>query len=251
MSQLPIKAVIVDDEPNGQIVLNELLRKHCPVVQVVGKASNIQEAFTVITAEKPHIVFLDIQMPNGNGFDLLRMFEEIFFKVVFVTSHHQYAINAIKFNALDYLLKPVDVNELKQAVERAKQNIKQNGLSNFIEFIDDSKQEIKLPIHQNHEVLLVPQSVMVTITGDDNYSEVLTTSNEKYVLSKTLKEIELYFSHSNKFIRVRRELLINADHIVSYSKTEPCIIKLSNNISIEVSRRKRQEVLEVLRQIRG
>src|SRR5688572_24557710 len=114
-----LEAVIVDDEHKNRQLLASLLQTHCPLVRVVAEADNVETAFHEISQKRPQLVFLDVQMPTGNGFQLLEAFDHVFFDIIFVTSYDQYAINAIKFSALDYLLKPIDVNELKTAVAKA------------------------------------------------------------------------------------------------------------------------------------
>lgn len=244
-----IRALIIDDEQNSQIVLAELLNRYCPEVEVLDFASNIAEAKDKIEKLEPDLIFLDIQMPNGSGFDLLKNVDSTKFQVIFVTSHHQYALNAFRFNALDYLLKPIEIKDLKESVKRCFRRKNDEGLQNFMDFMDESKTDKKLMLHHQNQVVLVPTSEIKWIKGEDNYCKISCSSGDEYVLSKTLKEIELYYSKSNKFIRVRREIVLNIDFIRSYSKSDPCIITLRDQTEIEVSRRKRTEILEALRRM--
>ena len=113
-----VRAVVVDDEKKGRHLLQNVLDKYCPEVEVVGEAENVKSAYALINEQNPDLVFLDIEMPNGNGFDLLKMFESVKFDVIFTTAYGHYAIKAIKYSALDYLLKPIDIDDLRVAVEK-------------------------------------------------------------------------------------------------------------------------------------
>lgn len=249
MSEIP--AIIVDDEKNSRIVLEELLKKYCPEVSIVDCASNIDDAYKIIREKEPQLIFLDIQMPNGNGFDLLNRFQKIPFQVIFITSHSQFAINAIKFNALDYILKPVDIEDLKTSVRKATEAIthQRNRHLQIINLINDfsQKQEKKLMVHDKENVQLINISSVVYIKGEGNYSKITTTENQSFVCSKTLKDFEDYFNNHANFIRIHKSIIINTNHIKQYSKTEPCIINMVNGKDIEVSRRKRQEILDKLK----
>lgn len=247
-----LTAIIVDDELNGRIVLSELLKTFCPHVKQLGMAKDVDEAYRLIIDLKPELVFLDIQMPNGTGFQLLQKFVPLPFQVIFVTSHHQYAINAIKFNALDYILKPIEIEELISSVERAFQHRDQNGkqqqqIVNLINMFDPEVEEKSMLLHQHDHVRLVKISQINFILGESNYSVIHTVSGEKFISSKNLKEIEEFLHFHKHFVRIHKGAIINASHIKQYSKTDPCIILMSDDTEFEVSRRKRQEVLDFLR----
>ncbi len=247
-----ISAIIVDDEKNSRIVLNNLLLNFCPAVQVVGEAANAEEAFAIISDKNPDLVFLDIQMPTGNGFTLLQKFQHVPFEVVFITSYDEYAINAIKFNALDYLLKPVVIDELKEAVRKAVERLQDKSqrnasMQNLIHNIDKDILDQRISFHKNDQVRYIAVRNISYVRSDGNYSIVVTDQNETFSSSKTLKEYDDYLSAFPGFIRVHRNCLINVRELKSYSKGEPCIITMENGETIEVSRRKKQEVLEALR----
>jgi len=155
-----LSCIIIDDEPSGRIVLKELLVKFCPNVEVLGEAENIIEAYAEIKKKNPDFILLDIQMPGGNGFELLKKFEVIDFEVVFTTSYEKYAISAIKFSALDYLLKPVDVPDLLASIEKVKKTReeKQNNqplIVNLLNNLDETNTEKKLALHHQDKVKLL------------------------------------------------------------------------------------------------
>jgi two-component system LytT family response regulator len=247
-----LNAIIVDDEERSRKVLRRLLASFCPEVKIVGEAENIDEAFVVINKATPQLVFLDVQMPTGNGFTLLEKYKEVPFDVVFVTSFDQYAISAIKFSALDYLLKPVDTNELRKAVDRALSKSRlitdrQVQIVNLLNNIDPAVKEKRISVHKNESVVFVNLSDIIHIEADDRYSLVKTFQLETYTLAKTLKEIEDFLCNDNLFIRISRSLIVNITHVKSYTKDDPCMITMSDGMVFEAPRRKKQEILKMLK----
>jgi two-component system, LytTR family, response regulator len=245
-------AILVDDEKHSRIVLAELLKNCCPEIEVIAEANQIELAYQLIQLQKPDIVFLDIQMPNGNGFSLLQKFDNINFQVIFVTSHNQYALNAIKFNALDYILKPVDIDELKNAVKKAvsaqsAKQYQQAQLINFIHNMDDSETEKKMLVHDKDNVRLLPIHQIISVQGQSNYAKIILDNNENFVTSKTLKEFENYFSNFPFMVRIHKEVIININQIKHYSKTDPVSVMMNNGSSFLISRRKKQEILAQLK----
>lgn len=242
-----IKAVIVDDELSNRNVLKKLLEKFCPDIAVVGEAGNIESGYQVIKDQEPDLVFLDIQMPNGNGFSLLKKFEPVMFQIVFVTSYDQYAISAIKFNALDYLLKPIEIDELKAAVQKAKKRIseKDDHSTQIINLINNSTEalhEHNISIHNKGKVKFIKLKELVYAEASVNYSDLYLVSGERIVTTKTLKEMEDILEGSNLFLRINKSCLVNVGFIDSYNKQEPYILTLKNGKEFEISRRRKQEV---------
>ncbi len=247
-----IRAIIVDDEKQSRVVLRSLLESFSKEVEIIAEASNVDEAFELINEKKPQLVFLDIQMPRANGFSLLKKFAEIPFEVIFVTSFDKYAINAIKFSALDYLLKPVEVNDLQDAIAKAVKviSLKQNTgtqIVNLLHSLDSETKERKIVVHAGDNVLLVKSNDIVCIESDGSYCNITTIKNERYVSAKYLKDFEDYFGEDSTFLRIHKSCLINISHIKGYNKGEPCIIEMINGQTFEVARRKKQEVLEKLK----
>lgn len=247
-----MKIFIVDDEKNSREVLKELISQFFIEGKIVGEASNIEDAFLKINSQKPDLVLLDIQMPTGNGFNLLKKFEDVFFDVIFITSYDQYAINAIKFNALDYLLKPVDINLLKSALDKAFQSLNRKRIKKiqYINLLNDienvSPTEKKIVIHEKETVKLLKVTDVMYFEGDINYTYIYTKT-ERYTSSKNIKEFEEYLSNNTNFVRSHRKYIINMNYIVSYSKGEPFYLIMENGSQLEASRRKKAEVLEKLK----
>lgn len=246
-----IKSIIVDDEANSRKVLATLLIKFCPLIELVGEAEDVDSAYDLITSLKPDLVFLDIQMPTGSGFQLLKKFENLPFEVIFVTSFDRYAITAIKFSVLDYLLKPVEVNDLQEAVKKAGKKILENTTSQeqiltLLNNIDESNLEKKINVHVNGKVMIVKASSICIIDADSRYCHITTNTGEKFAVTKTLKEVEEFLATNPVFVRINKNAIININSIHHYSKGEPCIIELRDGRAFEVSRRKKNEVLSRL-----
>lgn len=231
-----ITCVIVDDEEPGRIVLRELLFLYCQNVEIKGEAANMEDAFTLINECRPEIVFLDIQMPKGTGFDLLKKFSMIDFEVVFTTSFDQYAIEAIKMNALDYLLKPIDTEELLAAVEKVNKRK-----------IGEKLQGGKVVIHHKDRVKLVNVSEIVCLEADSSYTHIYTNDGQKYTPAHLLKSYADLLENNADFVRISRSVIVNLKYLKEYSKGEPCILYLSNNQSYEISRRRKGELMSRLK----
>lgn len=246
-----ITAIIVDDETKSRAVLRGLLLRNCANIKILAEASDVDEAFDAINRLNPELVFLDIQMPHADGFSLLKKFAHVPFELIFVTSFDQYAIAAIKFSALDYLLKPVEVEDLKKAVKKAEERIhsKQGNtiqIINLLKSIDNQPDTHHIAIHKSDSVRLLEETAIISISADGHYCTISTDSGEKYTIAKDLRDFEDYFGENSTFIRIGRSQMINTRKMLSYSKTDPCIIELVNGEIFEVSRRKKSEVLALL-----
>lgn len=247
-----IKAIIVDDEKNSRDVLKNLLNTWDDEINIVAGASSVEEAYHLITTHQPELIFLDIQMPKANGFSLLKKFETIPFEIIFVTSYDNYAINAIKFSALDYLLKPVEIDDLNRAVKKAiltikKKNNSQSQVVNLINSINGEQKDRKIAVHSGEKVKLINCSQIAYIEGDRRYCQLYTIEGEHFTLAKYLKDFEEYFGDNSDFVRISKSHIINTVHIKEYSKGEPFIIVLTDGNTFETSRRKKAEILEKLK----
>lgn len=249
---MKIKALVVDDEVSSRNVLSKLLEKFCPEIEVVSHADHIESAYQAIQELHPDLVFLDVQMPGGNGFSLLKKFEKIPFEIIFVTGYDQYALHAIKFSALDYLLKPVEVEDLLQAVKRAKMKI--TGDSNSRESVsnllaNENEEEIhrRIAVHDKGKVRFIKLNEIVWLEADANYTILHLAGGEKYSTSKSLKEYEELFENTPLFLRVNKSAIVSVNFVKAYSKKDPFTLTLLNDVELEISRRKRQEVSERLK----
>ena len=245
-----IKVLLVDDEQDSREVLRNLLESFTEQVEIIGEAGNVEDAYELINQKNPQLVFLDIQMPRANGFNLLKKFDKVPFEVVFVTSFDKYAINAIKFSALDYLLKPVLIPDLEITVKRAIESIEtktSKGLQiiNLLHSIDGDKKEKKIAIHSGDKVKLLREMNIMYIEGDQRYCHIFMDNNENFATPKYLKDFEDYLIDG--FVRISKSFLINVHQIKEYSKGDQCIIEMLNGKTFEVARRKKTEVLERLK----
>lgn len=252
-----VKALIIDDEAAGRNVLRSLLNKHCSHIQILDEADNVDTAFLYITKYKPDLIFLDVRMPAKNGFDLLRMFNKIDFEIIFVSAFNEYALNAFEFSALDYILKPIDYIKLVKAVAKATEKVSKElgGHENILHFIKslDEKNELmsKITIHHNDKVVFIDITEIMYIESKIDLCCLYTKDGERYTSSKDLKQFENVLKQFHQFIRVNKSTIINANHIKSYTKTEPCIIELKTGITFEVSRRKKTEINLKLKKLIG
>jgi two-component system LytT family response regulator len=247
-----IKVILVDDETDSREVLLSLLQNYSGLIEVTGQASSVSEAYDIIRKERPQLVFLDIQMPKAGGFDLLKKFEEVPFEVVFVTSFDKYAINAIKFSALDYLLKPVEIDDLDFAIRKALKSISMKSSSgkqivNLLHSLDTDKIDRKIAVHSNDKVKLLSEWNILIVEGDGSFCHVTMVNNEVFTTARNLKDFEEYFETTNNFVRISKDTIINIHHIRDYSKGEPCTITMMNGKTFDVARRKKTEVLEKLK----
>lgn len=245
-----MKAILVDDENGSRESLAILLEKYCPKVQVLAKADTMTSALTAIQKYEPDLVFLDIEMPNGSGFDLLEKIKDIDFDVVFITAYDHYAIKAIKFSAVDYLLKPVDPEDLIQAVKRVEEkHLSKKALGDkYNVLLSNIKSETKLKkvaIPDGDGLIFVSLTDIIRCDSDGNYTYFILTNGKKIMSSRTLGEYEEMFEGEN-FFRVHRSHLVNLDHVKKYIKGEGGYVVLSDNSQVEVSRRKKIEFLEKL-----
>lgn len=248
-----IKAIIVDDELGARESLSKMLEKNCSSVQIVAKADSMLSAYEAIINLHPDLVFLDIEMPNGNAFDLLEKIKEIDFDIIFTTAYDHYAIKAIKFSAIDYILKPIDPEELVLAVKRYEEKSGQKNMldKKFKTLLNNLKPENKLKkvgIPDGDGLIFINLADIIRCDSDGNYTFFILTSGKKIVASRTLGEYEQLFVDDN-FFRIHRSHLINLQHVKKYLKGEGGYVIMSDNSQVEVSRRNKNDFLQKLAQI--
>ena len=244
-----IKAIIVDDEPDCCESLATLLERFCPEVRITAICNSGQEALTAIQEIKPHLVFLDIEMPYMNGFELLEKLPVIDFELVFTTSYDQYAIKAFRFSALDYLLKPVDREELQKSVKKVGSWM-QNPLPQQLEIL---LQKINHPNNSIHRIALptmeglqlVPISSIISCTSEGNYTIFFMKDKQKIVVSRPLKEAEEMLAEYS-FLRVHNSHMVNMNEINKYMKGEGGYLVMSDGSIVDVSRSKKEILLKRL-----
>ncbi len=249
-----LRTLIIDDERHIRETMNHLVQKYCPQLKLVGEAESVTTGIRAIRDKIPDLVLLDIKMDDGTGFDILKHFDSIDFKIIFITAYEKYAIQAFGFSAIDYILKPVNPEKLAEAVSRADQmtqnafNTQLNTLKNNLKSPDSTKRKIILKTMENIYLLNVQD--IIHCTSDGNYTIFETVNDEKIVISKTLKEYDDLLAESG-FFRVHRSHLINLKHIKRFSKQDGGYIVMSNGDKVNVSSRGRERLLELFEEIAG
>ena len=244
-----IKALIIDDEPGVRKMLNLLLKQYCPDVQVAGEAGSVAEAYEMILELRPELVFLDIKMDDGTGFDLLRKFGKVDFHVIFVTAFDEYAVKAFRFSAIDYLLKPVEAEELVSAVGKARslQNTEtEHRISNLTRNMSDvPREDKKIVLHTQDKFHFVKVPEILYCESEGSYTTFYLQNGLKVLVCRSLKEYEELLEEYS-FFRPHRSYLINLSYVTGYEKGEGGFIIMSNDARIPVSFRKKDEFLRIM-----
>ncbi len=245
-----IRCVIVEDESKSRDTLRGLLQRFCPDVMVVAEAGGVQEGREAIIKHKPDLVFLDIEMPDGSGFRLLQHDDLPDFDVVFTTAFDQFAIKAIRYAALDYLLKPIVPEELMNAVEQVRKSKEKKSnlknievlLSNIRSNMVESKKIVLSTIEKKH---VVEVDSILRCESDNYYTHFYFTNGKHLLISKTLKDVEAMLE-GGSFIRPHKSHLINTRYIQNFNREDGGVITLNNGDKIPVSRRKKEKILEII-----
>ncbi|MCX7743277.1 MAG: LytTR family DNA-binding domain-containing protein [Flavobacteriales bacterium] len=247
-----MKAVLIDDEEGARIALRGLLNQYCEDVEIVTECSNVPDGAIAINRYQPDVVFLDIEMPEYNGFELLDFFKEINFEIVFVTAYSQYAVRAFEVSAIDYILKPVEIESLKSALEKVKQKRSQSNIMQRLELMKttykgDDVRKIALPMSDG--LLFVDINEIVFFEADRAYTNVFLNNGSKITVSKPMRTFEDILDNRLFFYRPHRSYLINLNYIKKYVRGES-LIMMDNNIIVSVSRERKQEFENLLKELR-
>jgi two-component system LytT family response regulator len=242
-----INALIVDDEPKNIRILQGLLDESCADVKVVGEAISAETAIPLIRDKNPDLVFLDIEMPYGNAFDLLDRIMPVNFEIIFITAFDDYTLKAFKYSALDYLLKPVSIDELKTAVHKAKERIRfkniNSQLQNLMFNISKSTASLqKIALPYNDGLVFVLLSEIIRFEAKGGYTYVHVSNNQKYVSSKIIKDYEELLP-DDIFFRIHNSHIINLNYVKKYHKGRGGIIEMADGAMIEVATRRKDEFL--------
>lgn len=248
-----IRTIIIDDESDAREALRMALERYCPDVEILKSCTTPEEGIQSIRELQPHLVFLDVQMPHLSGFDLLAEIGEIDFVVIFVTAYNHYAIKAIKFSALDYLLKPVDPDDLVRAVQKAKNwHFRKENNFRYQSVLSNVKNQQykmdKLAIPDSEGIIFVETANIICCKADGNYTMLYLSGGKSILVSKLLKDFEAILSNHG-FSRVHHAALINMKHIQKYVKGDGGYVQLSENHHVDVSRRKKEAFLQQLNNI--
>jgi len=248
-----MKAVLIDDEISNLENLQALLNKHCQQVTVAATAQNVNDAVAAIEKHAPDLVFLDIQMGEQTGFEVLKLLPRRNFEVIFVTAYDQYGIQAVKFAALDYLLKPVDIEELKDAVNKAERKLAAQAPGSQLDFL---LQQLKKPeasvskiaLQMQNEIRYIGLTEIIRCEADNTYTHFFLADGEKILVSKSLKEYADLL-RPNGFLRTHQSHLVNPKYVKSWLKEDGGILLLSSGEKIPISKPNKETVKKALQQL--
>ena len=245
-----LTAIIIDDETSSRNALRQKLINYCPEVLILAECENGEEGIENIENKKPDLIFLDVEMPRMNGFTMLQQLTNKNFEVVFITAYDHYAIKAIKFSALDYLVKPVEVEDLKLAVEKAAEKRKQPVANSRVElllqnFLDEKKIHQRIAISSMEGLQFVDTDEIIYLEANSNYTSFYLSGNRKITATKTLKDFEELLP-SSIFVRIHHSYLINKNGVEKYIKGEGGQVVMKNGIILDVARRKKEEFMRAI-----
>lgn len=244
-----LRTLIVDDEEHVREMLVSILLSFCPDLEIVGQAGDVAGAVSKIKELKPELVLLDINLPDGSGFDVLNAFSKVDFSVIFVTAYEEYAVKAFKCSALDYILKPVNIDELVETIEKARESIANKNLAKKIAaFLDNlnssSPEDKKIVLKTQESIHIVKVSTVIRCESFHNYTEFHLSGAKKLVVSRTLKEFENLLCEFG-FFRVHQSHLINVNYINRFEKTDGGYLVLTDGSQVPVAKRKKDGLLHL------
>ncbi len=251
---MTLKAIIVDDEEFARSSLFFLLQQNCPDVEITGIARSVAEAREILTHHNVNLFFLDIAMPGGNGFELIAEAQKQQAAVIFTTAYDQYALKAIKANALDYLLKPIDIDELKTAVEKVSRHLamqtnqleRDERIQNLSNSLANRSEIKKLTLPHGQGFKMVDLEDIIHIEADSNYSVFHLSNQDKIAVSKVLREFEEILP-SDQFVRIHKSNIINLNYLKEYNSKNGLLVLLKNGESLHVSRRRASDFFDKIK----
>ncbi len=245
-----LKAIIIDDERSSRNALRQKLINHCPEVTVIAECENGEEGIRDIEETNPDIIFLDVEMPRMNGFTMLQQLQQHNFEIIFITAYDHYAIKAIKFSALDYLVKPVEISDLKTAVEKAAEKRKKSTGNTSLEtllhnLMNKEKEQHRIAIPSMDGLQFVATGNIIYLEANSNYTNFYLINDKKITVSKTLKEFDELLPGSI-FIRIHHSYIININCIEKYIRGEGGQVLMKNGVVLDVARRKKEDFLKII-----
>lgn len=246
-----IRALIIDDETKARRILKTLLEDHCPTIEVIGLADDVPNGVKLINKEEPDLIFLDIEMPGYSGFQLLDFFEEINFNIIFTTAYSEYALKAFEVSAVDYLLKPIQIDQLVRAVSRLEQKLSGKSKEKLEALKENVKEEsefkrIALPVADGLRFARADE--ILYLKADSSYTHIYLNTAEEILVSKTLKEFEKILINPC-FMRVHRSFIVNLNNVKQYVRSEGGHLIMDNGDTVFFSRDKKEELLQAFKQM--
>lgn len=242
-----IKAILIDDEARARRILEALLKEYCTDVEIVATAADVPSGVIAINQHKPDVLFLDVEMPGYTGFQLLDFFRDIDFDIVFTTAHSDYAVQAFRVSAIDFLLKPIQISELIAAVDKvkAKQGHNKERLTVLKEnFKDNTVKKLALPVAEG--LIFADTDTLTHLEADGAYTHFHFEDGKKIVVSKKIKEFEEALTQQSNFFRTHRSYIVNLKKIKQYVKQEGGYVLLENDIQVPLARERKDEFLQVI-----
>ena len=245
-----IRAIIIEDEPVSREMLTLMLQRHKAAIEIIDTCSNPTDGIESIAQHQPDLIFLDIQMPKMNGFDMLKKISNINFEVIFTTAFDQYAINAIRTSALDYLLKPVDDEDLTAAIEKCKNRMmekktKQQFENLFNNLNNNNPLDKTLALAASDGISFVKMCDILRVEANGRYAKFYLLNKETILVSKTLGDFEEILS-ANQFFRIHDSSIINLNHVKKYTRGDGGTVLLSDNTELDVARRRKEEFMKLI-----
>jgi two-component system, LytTR family, response regulator len=242
-----IKCIIIDDEPLARDFLRTILAENCSEITLVATAEDVLTGVKMIQEHKPEIVFLDVEMPGYSGFQLLDFFENIDFQVIFTTAHADYALRAFQVSAVDYILKPIQIEHIIRAVKKA--NILRGNKSNNenLKVLKDNLQEgkiVKIALPLGSTLIFVSPEDFMLLSADGSYTNIILTDGRKFLISKKLKEFEDVLKDYPQFFRAHRSHLINMHYVKQFNKSEGGMILMNHDVELPLSKEKKDEFFD-------
>jgi len=241
-----IRSVIIENEKKSRNTLRNFLQKYCTDVQIIGEADGVASGIALLKKTNPELVFLDIEMTDGTGFKLLESIDDIQFSIIFVTAYSEYAVKAFKISAVDYLLKPINPEELIEAIEKFKSETDLKGVHSKLEVLlgnQNSVKKIAFPTSEGIELVKIDE--IIRCESNDNYTSIYLITDKRITVSKSIKEYDLMLSEFD-FFRIHQSHLVNLNYISKFNKNDGGYIVLENGKKLPVSRRNKQAFLEKL-----
>lgn len=239
-----IKAIIIDDETQGRKLLQALIKSHCPQIQIIEECADLPNGVKAIRKHKPDVIFLDIEMPQHSGLDILDFFDEkdINFGIIFTTAYNEYAVKAFKLSAVDYLLKPISGEDLEQAVERFEKRFSNTKIENVATALERTDHKIAIPVGQSIKFIDLDQ--IIFLKAENTYTEIFMQDTSKLLVSRTLKNFEEVLLDNPNFFRCHKSYIINRNFVLDYVKSDGGYLILKPKFEIPISSEKVNDFLE-------
>lgn len=238
-----LKTIIIDDEPDSISLLQLQLAQHCPHVEIIGTYTSTAKALVAIETMQPEVVFLDIEMPVMNGFEMLEKVLYNNFSIIFITAYNQYALKAFRFNALDFLVKPIDINELIEAVAKTEKRMRPTATQlTMLQKQLRGEPISKIAIPGQNGVSFIDLNEIIYAEASNNYSKLLLTDGRYFIISKTLKDVQEVLEEQH-FLRIHRQYIVNLNHVKQLNRNDG-ILTMNNGIHLPIARNQKERLIE-------